>query len=133
VATPLQALGADLGGPAPECFALSPTRAALLPRLRARRHDGHPAAAEPCGPPHRGVRRPPEPDRNRPLHRRRHDADFLEIVEAPLEAHEALAPQAAQHLGLFGLARAARLPLCAERFILDVVPSETNAEPQAPA
>src|SRR5262249_2139776 len=56
-----------------------------------------------------------------------------EIVEAPLEAHQALAPQATQHLDLFGLARAARRPLRAERFILNVVPSEPDAEPQAPA
>src|SRR5262249_43082173 len=34
---------------------------------------------------------------------------------------------------LFGLARAARRPLRAERFILNVVPSEPDAEPQAPA
>src|SRR5262249_12039518 len=53
--------------------------------------------------------------------------------EAPLEAHQALAPQATQHLDLFGLARAARLPFRAERFILNVVPSEPDAEPQAPA
>ena len=65
------------------------------------------------------------------MYRRRHDAHFVEIVEAPFEAHEALRPQPTQHLDLFGLARAARLPLRAERFILDVVPSQTNAEPQA--
>src|SRR4029077_1873413 len=32
-----------------------------------------------------------------------------------------------------GLARAARHPLSAQRFILDVVPSQADAEPQAPA
>ena len=54
-------------------------------------------------------------------------------MEAPVEAHQALRPQAAQHLGLLGLARAARRPLRAQRFILDVVPSQPDAEPQAPA
>src|SRR5215475_14246124 len=123
----------NLAGSRPNDLSCSRNAAELLLRLRVRCHDRHPAVAEPRRAPHRGVRRTPEPDRDRPLHRRRHDADFVEIVEAPLEAHEALAPQAAQHLGLFGLARAARLPLCAERFILDVVPSQTDAEPQAPA
>jgi hypothetical protein len=49
-----------------------------------------------------------------------------------MEAHEVLRPKATEHLDLFGLARAARLPLRAERFILEVVPSQTDAHPQAP-
>ena len=54
-------------------------------------------------------------------------------MKAPIKAHEILRPQATQHLDLFGLARSARLPFRAERLVLDVVPSQTDAQPQAPA
>ena len=40
--------------------------------------------------------------------------------------------QAAEKHDLLGLARAARLPLRAERFILDMIPADTDAEPEAP-
>src|SRR5438093_456263 len=81
-------------------------------------HDWHPAIAKPGSTRYSGVRQTPKPDRDRALHRRGHDADFLEIVEAPIEAHEVLRPKATEHLNLFGLARSSRLPLRAERFIL---------------
>src|SRR5262249_60268143 len=68
---------------------------------------------------------------DRGVHRRRREADVFEIAEAPSEAHEVLRPKAAQHLDLFGLTGAARLPFRAERFVLPMVPSETDAKPQA--
>jgi len=64
---------------------------------------------------------------------RRQDAHFLEIVKPPLETDEILRPEAAEHLDLLGLPRPARLPLHAERLILDMVPSDPDAEPEAPA
>src|SRR5262249_53850243 len=103
----------------------------LLLRLRVGCHDRHPAIAKPGCTLESGVRRAAKPDRDRALHRRRHDADVFEIVEAPSEAHEVLRPKAAQHLDLFGLTGAARLPFRAERFVLHMVPSETDAKPQA--
>src|SRR5208337_1517293 len=66
------------------------------------------------------------------LHRRRHDADVLEMVKSPAEAHDVSRPEAAEHLNLFGLAGAARLPLHAERFVLDVIPAQTDAQPKPP-
>ena len=51
------------------------------------RHDRHPAVAEPGSARHRGFRRSSEPDRNRTLHRRRQNADLLELVKPPAEAH----------------------------------------------
>src|SRR5262245_1261076 len=126
-----QPLYAERGGVASERFELLPQRGELLLCLRVGRHDRHPAIAKPGRARYGGVRRTAEPDRDRTLHGRRHDADVLEVVEAPIEAHEVLRPKATEHLNLFGLARSARLPLRAERFILDMVPSQTDAEPQA--
>ena len=107
---------------------LGALREQLLLRLRVGCHDWHPAIAKLGSASHGGVGRTPKPDGDRTLHRRWHNADFLEIVEAPIEAHEILRPKATQHPNLFGLARSARLPLRAERFILNVVPSQTDAK-----
>jgi len=53
-------------------------------------------------------------------------------LKPSLEAHEVLGPEPPQHLDLLGLARAACLPLHAERFVLDVVPTNADAKPQPP-
>ena len=57
----------------------------------------------------------------------------MRLWNLPVEGHEVPGPKATEHLDLLGLARAARLPVRAERLVFDVVPPETNAEPQPSA
>ena len=65
------------------------------------------------------------------LHRWRQNADVLEIVKSSSEAHEVPRPQTTEHFNLFGLARSTRLPIDTERLVFHVVPSDTDAKPQA--
>src|SRR5262245_56868662 len=126
------ALYAELGGIASERLEQFPQRPKLLLRLGVGCHDWHPAIAKPGSKFYGSVRRAPKPDWDRALHGRWHDADFIEIVEAPIKTHEVFRPQATQHLNLFGLAGSATLPFRAERFVLNMIPSETDAKPHAP-
>ena len=57
----------------------------------------------------------------------------LQRVEAAVEGDEVFGPQAAHHLDLLGLPRAARLPRGTERLIFDMVPADADAEAQPPA
>src|SRR5262245_64845926 len=65
------------------------------------------------------------------LHRWRQNADVLEIVKSSSEAHEVSRPETTEHFNLFSLARPARLPIDTERLVFHVVPSDTDAKPQA--
>ena len=95
--------------------------------------DRHPAITEACRAFDHGVRRTAQPDGYRQLHRRRHDVDGLHVVKASLERHQFARPQAAQHFNLLCLPSAARVPLSAQCFVLDVVPADTDTQPQPPA
>src|SRR5579862_198205 len=73
-----------------------------------------------------------EPERNTPggswIQRRPIDA-----IEFALETDQRLAPQPAQQLHLLLAAAPARLEVLSKRLVLDVVPADAHAEPQAPA
>ena len=56
----------------------------------------------------------------------------LRLWKRPLKLTRFL-PKATQYLGLFGLAGSASFPFRAERFVLNVVPPQTDAKSQAPA
>jgi hypothetical protein len=92
------------------------------------RQNRHPAVTDAGCTLDHGVGRPAEPDRDRPLDRHRQHVDVDQRVELALERDQVLGPQAAHHLDLLGLPRAARLPFHAERLVLDVVPADAHAE-----
>src|SRR5262249_60424194 len=76
-----------------------------------------------------GIRGAAKPDRDRTLHRHRHDTDVLETVKSTLERHEVVGPKTTQYLDLLGLTRAARFPFHSEGFVLDGIPSHADAQP----
>jgi hypothetical protein len=53
-------------------------------------------------------------------------------VKSTLERHEVLGPKKTEYLNLLGLARAARFPFHSEGFVFDVIPSQTDAQPETP-
>jgi hypothetical protein len=109
-----------------------PQRAKLLLGLRVGRHDRHPTVAKSRGARDDGIRGTTKPDRDRMLHRHRYDTDVLEAVKSTLERHEVFRPKTTEYLNLFSLTRTARLPFHSEGFVLDVIPSYTDAQPETP-
>ena len=73
-------------------------------------------------------RRAADPDRDRSLHRQRRDAGRGHLLELAVEGHPALGEQPTQQVDLLLHAHAAVGEVLAERFVLDRVPAEPDAQ-----
>src|SRR5215467_3894733 len=123
-------LNPELGRVAAERPELLPQCAKFLLGLRVGCHDWHPTVTKSRCARDDGIRGTTKPDRDRTLHRHRHDTDVLETVKSTLERHEVVRPKTTEYLNLFGLTRAARFPFHSKGFVLDVIPSHADAQPE---
>ena len=73
------------------------------------------------------------PQRDRPLHRQRVDAGVGYIVVAAVKIDDLFRPEPAQQFHLLLGATAAGGEVLAERFVLDGVPADANAQAQPPS
>src|SRR5262249_33573308 len=90
----------------------------------------HPTIPESCGALERGFGGPTEPDRYRTLNRHWIQTGIVDDVIGSAKRHSRLSPQLAQNFDLLFHATAACVKVLSESFVLHMVPTQADAEPQ---